>query len=340
MVRTRSRAEHPQEDDMSTTVLTGSGQQARPMDRGLVPLWSVLAWEIRRLSASRLFWSQAIGLLGFLLLLTWLLKAPQTINAGQVVGGQETGGAFSAFVAGASPDGLLRILPTILLVLVLLLPFVSADGVTRDVTRRTHELLVTTSVPTWAYVWGRYLAALATSLGLALVLLLALIAMGEILHLAIAGYPAPVMGGTLLLWVGMVVPATVLVGGVGFALSTLAPRFSVLVKVVILVGWIVGAEVIPISMGLQSGAINPPSWYVDWDPTSGVTAMGLLAAYRVKPGPSITSDASFQQLLLSVENKIPTTTGWLGPHLLLILPALALVLIASLGYRRCRDVLR
>jgi len=335
MARTRSRAEDAQEDDMSTTVLTGSGQQARPIDRRLGPLWSVLAWEIRRLSASRLFWSQAIGLLGFLLLLTWVLRVPGEeifIHRGP---GLQTG-VMSAFVAGASPDGLLRILPTILLVLVLLLPFVCADGVTRDVTRRTHELVATTSVPTWAYVWGRYLAVLATSLGLALLLLLALIAMGEILHLAIANYPAPVIGGTLLLWVGMVVPATVLVGGVGFALSTLAPRFSVLVKVVILVGWIVGALVIPISMGWR---MNPPSWYVDWDPTSGITARGLLAAYRVNPGPSITSDASLQQLMLSVENKIPTTTGWLGPHLLLILPALALVLMASLGYRRCRDVL-
>jgi hypothetical protein len=193
---------------------------------------------------------------------------------------------------------------------------------------------VTTSVPTWAYVWGRYLAALATSLGLALLLLLALIAMGEILHLAIADYPAPVIGGTLLLWVGMVVPATVLVGGVGFALSTLAPRFSTLVKVVILVGWIVGALVIPISTRWAA-----PPWYVDWDPTSAVTATGLLAAYHVTLGPWITSLASLQQVVLSVENKIPTTTGWLGPHLLLILPALALVLIASLGYRRCRDVL-
>ena len=325
---------------MSTTVLAGSGQQARPIDRGLVPLWSVLAWEIRRLSASRLFWSQAIGLLGFLLLLTWVLRVAEHSTVIRSGRGLQTW-EMSAFVAGTSPDGLLIILPTILLVLVLLLPFVSADGVTRDVTRRTHELVVTTSVPTWAYVWGRYLAVLGTSLGLALLLLLALIAMGEILHLTIADYPEPVIGGTLLLWVGMVVPATVLVGGVGFALSTLAPRFSVLVKVVILVGWIVGAEVIPISMrGLQPGAINPPSWYVDWDPTSAITAIGLLPAYHVKPGPSITSDASFQQLLLSVENKIPTTTGWLDPHLLLILPALALVLIASLGYRRCRDVLR
>jgi ABC-type transport system involved in multi-copper enzyme maturation permease subunit len=334
----RSRPGHAQEDGMSATVLTRSGQQARPINRGLVPLWSVLAWEIRRLSASRLFWSQAIGFLGFLLLLTWVLRVPgreAIVHGGRGLQTVE----ISAFVAGASPNGLLIILPTILLVLVLLLPFVSADGVTRDLTRRTHELVVTTSVPTWAYVWGRYLAVLATSLGLALLLLLALIAMGEIQHLAIADYPAPVLGGTLLLWVGIVVPATVLVGGVGFALSTLAPRFSVLVKVGILVGWIAGAEVIPISMGLQPGALNPPSWYVDWDPTSGVTAIGLLAAYRLNPSPSITSDASLQQLVLSVENRIRTTMGWLGPHLLLILPALALVLIASLGYRRCRDVL-
>src|SRR5215471_4137597 len=337
MVRTRGREDSAQEDDMSTTVLTGSAQQARPIDRGLVPLWSVLAWEIRRLSASRLFWSQAIGLLGFLLLLTWVLRVAgheAVIQAGR---GHQTW-EISAFVAGTSPNGLLIILPTILLVLVLLLPFVSADGVTRDVTRRTHELVVTTSVPTWAYVWGRYLAALGTSLGLALLLLLALIAMGEILHRSIADYPAPVIGGTLLLWVGMVVPATVLVGGGGFALSTLAPRFSMLVKVAILVGWIVGALVIPISTGWT--ARNAPSWYVDWDPTSGVTAVRLLAAYALKLGPSITSDAALQQYLISVENKIPTTTGWLGPHLLLILPALALVLIASLGYRRCRDVLR
>src|SRR5215467_11093605 len=271
MVRTRSRAEPGQEeDDMSTTVLTGSGQQTRPIDRGLVPLWSVLAWEIRRLSASRLFWSQAIGLLGFLLLLTWVLRVSG--HEGFVHRGpDQQAGEMSAFVAGASPEGLLQILPTILLVLVLLLPFVTADGVTRDVTRRTHELVVTTSVPTWAYVWGRYLAALGTSLGLALLLLLALIAMGEILHRSIADYPAPVIGGTLLLWVGMVVPATVLAGGVGFALSTLAPRFSVLVKVVILVGWIVGAEVIPISTGWT--ARSAPSWYVDWDPTSAITAI-------------------------------------------------------------------
>lgn len=320
---------------MSTTTLTRSGQQARPIDRGQVSLWRVVAWEIRRLAASRLFWSQAIGLLGLLLLLTWALRAPESFNVGKA-GEGPVAEALNGFVAGTSPGGLLQILPTLLLVLVLLLPFVSADGVTRDVTRRTHELVLTTPVPTWAYVWGRYLSVLATSLGLALLLLLALIAMGEVLHLTIADYPAPVIGGTLLLWVGMVLPATVLVAGVGFALSTLAPRLSLLVKVVILVGWLIGALVIPLSIGRGT---NPPNWYVNWDPTSAITGMGLLSGYAFHTGPSITNEASLQQFLLSVENRIPTTVGWLVPHLVLILPALVLVLIASLGYQRRRNVL-
>jgi ABC-type transport system involved in multi-copper enzyme maturation permease subunit len=322
---------------MSTTTLIQSSQQARRIGRGLVPLWSVLAWEIRRLSASRLFWCQALGLFGLLVLLTWALRVPGGIGTVKVDPGHQPQ-ALSGFVAATSPGGLLDILPTLLLVLVLLLPFVSADGVTRDVARRTHELVVTTAVPTWAYVLGRYLAVLATSLGLALLLLLALIAVGEAVHLTIADYPPPVIGGELLLWVGMVVPATVLVGGVGFALSTLAPRFSMLIKLVVVLGWIVGALVIPLSM--VGSRTKPSSWYIDWDPTSAITAKGLLAAYDPgNPGPSITSDAAFQQLLLSVENKIPTTAGWLVPHLLLILPALTLVVIASLGYRRCRAVL-
>ena len=320
---------------MSTTTLIQSSQQARPIGRGLVPLWSVLAWEIRRLSASRLYWCQTLGLFGLLVLLTWALRVPGHITVIKADSGHQPE-IMSGFIAATSPGGLLSILPTLLLVLVLLLPFVSADGVTRDVARRTHELVVTTAVPTWAYVWGRYLAVLATSLGLALLLLLALIAVGEVVHLTIADYPPPVIGGELLLWVGMVVPATVLVGGVGFALSTLAPRFSMLIKVVVILGWIVGALVIPLGLGSST---KPSSWYVDWDPTSAITAKGLLAAYAANPNPSMTGDASFQQLLLSVENKIPTTAGWLVPHLLLILPALTLVVIASLGYRRCRAVL-
>ena len=94
---------------------------------------------------------------------------------------------------------------------------------------------MTTALPSWAYVWGRYLVGLLMSLGLATLLLVGILGTGIVLHLTVAGYPAPVIGITLLLWVGMVVPATMLVSSLSFAVVTLFPRLCILVKIVILV---------------------------------------------------------------------------------------------------------
>ena len=319
---------------MTITALTGTGQQTQTIKRPH-PLARVIAWELRRFRASRLFWFQALGLFGFLLLMTWALHAPDQIGAGVSVGGG--GVSLNGFVAGTSAGGLLRTLPTVLVVLALLLPFVTADGVTRDLSRRTHELLMTTALPSWAYVWGRYLAGLVMSLGLALLLLASILGMGWLLHLTVTDYPAPEIGTVLLLWVSMMVSATILVSSFGFALSTLLPRLSTLVKVVIMVAWIVGALVIP--LGLGGNTTPPPSWYVNWDPTSGITALGLLPAYAINPGPSITSEAQFQQFILTVENKMPDLAGWFAPHLLLAGLSLGLVLVAALAFKRSRETL-
>jgi ABC-type transport system involved in multi-copper enzyme maturation permease subunit len=318
---------------MTITALTSTGQQTRTIGRSS-PLLRVMAWEFRRFFASRLFWFQALGLFGFLLLMMWALHAPENIGAGVVHGNSSSEPPLSGFVAGTSAGGLLRALPVVLVVLVLLLPFVTADGVTRDLSRRTHELLMTTALPTWAYVWGRYLAGLVMSLGLALLLLASILGMGGFLHLTVADYPLPQIGTVLLLWVGMVVSATILVSSFGFALSTLLPRLSTLVKVVIMVAWIMGALVIPLGLG---GNTTPPSWYVNWDPTSGITALGLLPSYAITPGPTITSEAQFQQFILSVENKMPDLAGWFAPHLLLAGASLALVLIAAFAFKRSRE---
>ncbi|EFH83326.1 ABC transporter permease [Ktedonobacter racemifer] len=319
---------------MNITALTGTGQQTQAIGRPS-PLLSVMAWEFRRFLASRLFWFQALGLFGFLLLMTWALHAPDQFSAGVSRGGGGSGESLSGFVAGTSTGGLLHTLPIVLVVLVLLLPFLTADGVTRDVHRRTHELLMTTALPTWAYVWGRYLAGLVISLGLALLLLASILGMGGLLHLTITNYPVPEIGNVLLLWVGMVLPATILVSSFGFALSTLLPRLSTLVKVVIMVAWIVGALVIPLGLGNTT----PPAWYVNWDPTSGITALGILPSYSINLGPTITNEAQLQQLILSVENKMPDIAGWFAPHLLLGGCSLALVLVAALAFKRSRDVL-
>jgi len=101
--------------------------------------------------------------------------------------------------------------------------------------------------------------------------LAAFLGMGWLLHLTTADYPAPESSTVLLLWVGMVVPAAILLSSLGFALGTLLPRLATLVKVVILLGWIMGAVILPI--GLHDA--TPPAWYVNWDPTSAVTALGI-----------------------------------------------------------------
>jgi ABC-type transport system involved in multi-copper enzyme maturation permease subunit len=294
-----------------------------------------MAWELRRLRASRLFWLQALGFFCFLLFVMWALHAPENFAGGVSNGGSSE--SLSGFIAGTSAWGLLRTLPIALLLLVLLLPFLTADGVTRDLQRRTHELLMTTALPTWAYVWGRYLIGLLMSLGLALLLLAALLGIGGLLHLTITDYPLPQTGAVLLLWVGMVVPATVLVSSLSFALGTVLPRLTTLVKIVILVAWIVGAVMLPTVFSQTT----PPAWYVNWDPTSAVTALGILPQYTGSfSGPQAgMSEAGLQQILLTVENKMPDIAGWFASHLLLAGFSLLLVLVAALAFKRTRDTL-
>jgi ABC-type transport system involved in multi-copper enzyme maturation permease subunit len=225
----------------------------------------------------------------------------------------------------------------------MLLPFVNADGVTRDLHRHTHELLLATALPTWAYVWGRYLAGLVMSLGLALLSLASILGMGWLLHLTVTDYPAPEIGSVLLLWVGMVLSATILVSSLSFALGTLLPRLSTLVKSVILLGWFVGAEVISIELGVASHAANfsLPAWYINWDPTSEGIALGLFNKYMTDfsnmPGKATT--AQTQHGLLTVENTLIDLGGWFAPHLLLAGLSLVLVLVAALAFKRSRNIL-
>lgn len=314
---------------MMTTaqVLPASQKRAAPAHLARA-LLSVMGWELRRLRASRLFWVQALGFFVLLLFVLWFGREPDTLDFH----------TFSAFVAGTSAWGLVELLPFDLLVLlVFLLPFVNADGVTRDLQRRTHELLMTTALPTQAYVWGRYLMGLLVSLGLALLLLVAILGTGLLLHLTITDYPAPEIGSVLLLWVGMVVPATILLSSVSFALGTLLPRQSTLVKIVLLVAWFIAALILP--SGLRDTTTAPAAWYSAWDPTSAVTARGIIFQYLVdlKSVPP-TSEAQVQQAMLTIENRLTDIGTWLVPHLVLAGLSLVLVVLAAFTFKRFRNV--
>jgi ABC-type transport system involved in multi-copper enzyme maturation permease subunit len=312
---------------MSTTASTSARQETAHSD----PLLSVLVWEFRRFCASRLFWLQALGFFVFVLVSLWLGLQPSTFTLF---------GSVSGFVAGTSAWGLLQYLPTgLVLLLGLLLPFVNADGVTRDLQRRTHELVMTTVLPSWAYVWGRYLVGLLMSLGLAVLMLAAILGIGVIFHLTIADYPAPDIGNVLILWVGMVVSATILLSSVSFALSTLLPRQSTLIKVVILLAWFVGITILPRAL---SDTTTPPAWYVAWDPTSAVTARGVLLQYDTNfqnQTTHLTGAAPLQHILLSVENQMPNLGTWFAQHLIGAGLSLLLVALAALAFQRFRYVL-
>ena len=314
---------------MSTTALTSTHRETRAVVLPH-PLLSVLVWEFRRFSANRLFWIQALGIFCFLLLLTWLAGTAMHLSTRSADG----------FIPGTSTWGLLLTLPTTVLLLVLLLPFVAADGVTRDLTRRTHELLMTTAVPSWAYVWGRYLTGLLMSLGLAVLLLAAILGMGLLQHLTIPAYPTPQIDTVLLLWVGMVVPATVLVSSLSFTLSTLLPNLTSVIKVSILVGWVVGAEVLPALIYFPLGPTNLPTWYSAWDPTSAVTALVMFAKYSSGASQqthAATSSAQLQQILNSVTGQTPDISAWFAPHLIEAGLSLLLVVLAALAFRRFRN---
>jgi hypothetical protein len=197
---------------------------------------------------------------------------------------------------------------------------------------------MTTPLPTRAYVWGRYLMGLLVSLGLALLLLVAIVGMGWLLHLTVTDYPAPEIGNVLILWVGMVVPAAILVSSLSFALGTLLPSQSTLVKIGILVSWFIGAGILPQTLSHQTA---PPAWYSAWDPTSEATATGMLLRYQVdfNIGPR-TSAAQVQNALLTIENRLSDIGTWLVPHLLLACSSLLLVALAAFAFQRFRNTFK
>ncbi len=323
---------------MNSTALASTGQQTRTIERPR-PLTRVMAWELRRFRASHLFWLQALGFFCLSSFVLWTQQIPLTLNHANA------NVPFFGFVAGTSAWGLLMTLPAgTLLLLAILLPFVTADGVTRDLNRHTHELLMATALPTWAYVWGRYLTGLLMSLGLALLLLAAILGMGLFLHLTITDYPLPEIGNLMVIWIGMIASATVLVSSLSFALGTLLPRLANLVKIVILLGWFVGVEIISIELGFSShdAHFSLPAWYINWDPTSEGIALGLFNTYFTDfstLASTATSTAQTQQGLLTVENTLIDIGGWFAPHLLLAGLSLLLVLVAAIAFKRSRPIL-
>jgi hypothetical protein len=253
------------------------------------------------------------------------------------------------------------IFPITLLEFGVFLPFVTADGVSLDLKRRTHELLMTTDVPSWAFVWGRFAARMLIALGMAGIYLFAILVMGVELHAAqpvvlswVGSYVNPPMDlpGIIAIWAVIVLPPIVLLGTISFALGILLPRHTNLVIAGVVFAWFTGGLFLPAFFFDQVRNLtafnqgNPPAWwtaYENWNPIN--TDAGhlffehfLQRLYTFVDNVHLSNQAVQQQAHV-LEQQMPDLASFVWPHLVGIVACLALVLGASLTFHRFRNVI-
>jgi ABC-type transport system involved in multi-copper enzyme maturation permease subunit len=317
--------------------LTSNRQQT--MTRHIPSFLDVAGWEARRFLASRSSRRLILIALALFLLFVWLFKYAGTGGfSGNVNGGPEFNFVFQ--VSGTSAMGLVTLFALFTSLLALLLPFMNAGGVAHDVKDRTHELLMSTPVSTWAYVTGRFLFCLLASLGLALLLLASVLLMGLVLHLTQKDYLPPQVNFDLTLWLIVILPSTMLLSSLSFALGTLLSRYANLAPLGIIVLWFLFSVVNTPVFGL-------PSWYGTWEPTNFGMATILQQPYYqgldvITSKITIPTPDSLRQFTTSFQSLQQTTPDllpWLAPHLIQLGVGLVFVLIVVLTFKRSRSVL-
>lgn len=320
----------------------------------LSSLLAVLRWELRRMRISRTTWVLAVMLLAVSLI--FLLLSPQTADFGQSYPSPTSHVTHSVngTLPWTTPFGMAVLLPFQALFFGLFLPFATADGAARDLRRRTHELLMTTSVPTWAYVWGRYLATALLSLGLAVVFLAAVLLAGLVQHgVHPDAYPALDLPATLVIWALIVLPPAVLLSGLSFATGTLLPRRTNMVKAGLVLCWFLAGEFLPAYM-FERASDTPgfsfdhlPVWYtayLTWDPTfAGSGRILVMGQFQGIVSAIVSNFALSEQEVLQqvrqVELRMPNLSSFVAPHLVWVAGGLACVLVASLLFRRFRGAI-
>jgi len=324
---------------MTTKAHAISAQQTTTMRRPF-PLLSVIAWELRRLARSRLTWILGVVAFSVFLLILWIERGPSTFGTNYQ--SPDLSFAFSSNIPYLSPAWLSdQLYRSALLLLLMALPFLCADGVTRDLKRHTHELVMTTALPSWAYVWGRYVIVLLLGLGLAVELLAAMLVMGLVLHLSLSGYdyPVPQVGPVLAFWAALVLPGVVLISSASFVLGTLLPQRANLVKIGMMAGWLILVQIV----NARAFWHQLPMWYMNWEPSgaflSSVYDQVFADIVRTAGTGPTRNQALLQSIFDTTRYQLPDLWAWLGPHLIWAALALVLVALASISFKRFRNAI-
>ena len=281
------------------------------------PLLSVWGWEIRRVFENPLNWAFTLASFLFFLAMMWFKHAWNM--------GTDTGSQFTLY--GTSAIGLLYEFTVVLMfVFAFMLPFVVTEGIARDYKKRMHEVIMATSLSTPAYVWGRFLAVLSIAFGQALLMLLAGLVMGSILHLRNDAYPQPLLSNLIIVWALIVIPPMILITGIGFSLGTFWPRRTRLIMLGILIAWI---------LLFTLGSI------LRLNPTGSSIVVSIIPQLMQKANASLASLPLDQRAawVQQLQANLPDVGGWIIPQYGLAAAGILLVGITTAGFRRFRNEL-
>jgi ABC-type transport system involved in multi-copper enzyme maturation permease subunit len=299
----------------------------------------VFGWELRRLAASRGSWLAAAGTL---LVFGGLLALSNALQGDYRVGTPH--GVFMFNLPTTTVYGLLLSYPQNPgMFFGLLLPFVAADSVGRDLRRRTHELLMATPITNRAYIWGRYLAGLVFSLALASMILAAMLAVAMVSHQADPDtYPSVAVFGIVEVWALVVLPPVFLLSGVSFALGTLFPRRASLMKVAVMLGWFVAGGSLWYLLNPNLRDPNPPpAPFSAWDPTSIAPSFPLnrIVLGQINARARSLDAHAFHLYAAQVIQTVPDVSGWILPHVCWSAVGMLAAAFAATAFRRFRHTL-
>jgi ABC-type transport system involved in multi-copper enzyme maturation permease subunit len=295
-----------------------------------------MCWELRRLLRNRFIWL----LLPIVFILSWAVMwrwgIPEIAIARYF---PPYGPTLTA--SGTSVWGISQRLPNILLLpFGFFIPFIAVTLLTHDLLERTHELLMASQVPSWAFVWGRYLAALAVSLSLATAMLLGvlLLVQQQGSRAFLINSPPPNIGAMLAVWAVMVLPSVVLMCGLAVALAALLPGRGKVAGIMLLLAWLLNATLVPaLVKEVPRGGLSDPGSLIMANAISTQYRQRLFAETRSADIKTLAQVKELQKKEYLLEQEMPDLSAWLPGQAFYVSLGFGAVALAAWRFRRFQD---
>ena len=284
-------------------------------------------YEVRRRFSIRAMWLLFLAVFAFFFGFMWLTRTRGSYfdNGLKIDGGTPLGLLSGTFMST---------------LFVILIPFIATELVAFDLRRRTHELLMTTPVPTWAYVWGRYIAGLVVVGGLLFAMLTGFLLMGLFLSNGILpdsgypfGYPPLNIGALLLLWSLIVLPITLLIQSISFVLGTFFPSFTNAIKALVVIVYYVVLIFNPYLFNASTAVWDPSGYAITLNVTSNTSVHEYTTRIRKEHAQTVRQQL---KILRDIEQEVPDTSQWWLPRIVYILLSFVAVALTAHYFQRFR----